>query len=156
MNDQVPSPSGLYAPLTADVVHLLARLSERYRLETATTEHEPDDNRHRVAAEGLKRLGAADKAERHVLDQLAWLHDVLRQRDLDAVKLKERVSVTLSSLYRPSLGCASWTFHGTVTLIHRDPFTEHVDRLRVAYDGQRYELKGVELKDVRPLPKAAD
>jgi hypothetical protein len=156
VNDQVPSPSGLYAPLTADVVHLLARLSERCRLETATTEHEPDDKRHRVAAEGLKRLGEADKAERHILNQLAWLHATLHQRDLDQLKLDDKVSVTLRSNYRPSLGCSQWTFHGTVRWIERDPFSEHVTKLRVRYDGQRFELKGAELKDVRPIPKAAD
>lgn len=155
MND-VPSPSGLYGPLTADVVHLLARLSERYRLETATNEHEPDDTRHRVAAEGLKRLGEAGGAERHVLDQLAWLHDRLHQRDLDQLKLDDRVSVTLRSNNRPSLGCSQWTFHGTVRWIERDPFSEHVTKLRVRYDGQRFELKGAELKDVRPFRKAAD
>lgn len=155
MNDKQASPSGLYAPLTPDVVHLLARLSERYRLETATTMHEPDDKRHRVAAEGLKRLGEADGPERHILDQLAWLHGVLHQRDLDGIALKDKVSVTLNSIYRPSLGCAHWMFHGTVAAIERDPFSGHVTKLRVRYDGQRYELKGVELKDVRPLRKVA-
>lgn len=154
--NEVPSPSGLYAPLTADVVHLLARLSERYRLETAINENEPDDKRHRLGAEGLKRMGEADKAERHILDQLAWLHGVLHQRDLDRLKLDDRVSVTLRSTNRPSLGCSQWTFQGTVRWIERDPFSEHVTRLRVRYDGQRYELKGAELKDVRPLRKAAD
>lgn len=155
MNDHT-SPSGLYAPLTADVVHLLARLSERYRLETATTEHEPDDKRHRIAAEGLKRLGEAEGAERHILAQLAWLHDVLHQRDLDGLAVGDKVSVTLRSTYRPSLGCSQWMFHGTVHRLDRDPFSEHVERLSVRYDGQRYELKGAELKDVRPLRKAAD
>lgn len=154
--NEVPSPSGLYAPLTADVVQLLARLSERYRLETATTEHEPDDKRHRVAAEGLKRLGEADKAERHILDQLAWLHGVLHQRDLDGLGVQDKVSVTLRSTLRPSLGCDQWTFHGRVVRIERDPFSEHVEKLSVRYDGQRYELKGAELKDVRPVRKAAD
>lgn len=155
MNDY-PSPSGIMAPLTADVVHLLARLSERYRLETATTEHEPDDKRHRVAAEGLKRLGEAGRPERHILDQLAWLHGVLHQRDLDGLKVKDKVSVTLDSRNRPSLGCAQWTFHGTVTSVERDAFSEHVTKLRVRYDGQRFELKGAELKDVRPVRTAAD
>ena len=154
--NEVPSPSGLYAPLTADTVHLLARLSERYRLETATTEHEPDDKRHRIAAEGLKRIGVADKAERHILDQLAWLHTTLHQRDLDSLRPGDRVSVTLRSTFRPSLGCSQWTFHGTVRQTERDPFTEHVEKLSVRYDGQRYELKGAELKDVRPVRTAAD
>lgn len=154
--NEVPSPSGLYAPLTADVVHVLARLSERYRLETATTEHEPDDKRHRIAAEGLKRLGEADKVERHILDQLAWLHGVLHQRDLDALGVQDKVSVTLRSTLRPSLGCSQWTFHGRVVRIERDPFSEHVEKLSVRYDGQRYELKGAELKDVRPVRTAAD
>jgi hypothetical protein len=156
MNDQVPSPTGLYAPLTADVVHLLARLSERYRLETATTEHEPDDKRHRVAAEGLKRLGEADAPERHILGQLTWLHARLHQRDLDQLKLDDKVSVTLRSEHRPSLGCSQWTFHGTVRWIERDPFSEHVTRIRVRYDSKRYELKGAELKDVRPVSTAVD
>lgn len=156
MNDPVASPSGLYAPLTADVVHLLTRLSERYRLETATTEHEPDDKRHRIAAEGLKRLGVAGGQERHILDQLAWLHATLHQRDLDQLKIKDKVSVTLRSVNRPALGCSLWTFQAAVGWIERDPFSEHVTRLRVRYDGQRYELKGVELKDVRPVRTAAD
>jgi hypothetical protein len=156
VNDQVPSPSGLYAPLTADVVHLLARLSERYRLETATTEHEPDDKRHRVAAEGLKRLGEADKAERHILNQLAWLRDLLHERDLYQLKAGDKVSVTLRSTFRPSLGCAQWTFQGKVAAIEWDPFAQRVTKLSVRYDGQRFELKGAELKDVRPIPKAAD
>ena len=155
MNDQL-SPSGLYGPVKADVVHLLVRLSERYRLETMTTEYEPDDKRHRLAAEGLKRLGEADKTERHVLDQLAWLHARLHQRDLDQLQPGGKVSVTLRSTFRPHLGCSQWTFHGTVQRIERDPFTEHVEKLGVRYDGQRYELKGAELKDVRPLRKAAD
>jgi len=155
VNDH-PSPSGLYGPTTADVVHQLVKLSERYRLETATTEHEPDDKRHRIAAEGLKRLGEADKVERHILDQLAWLHATLHQRDLDALGVQDTVSVTLRSTYRPSLGCSQWTFHGPVVRIDRDPFTEHVERLSVRYDGQRYELKGAELKDVRPVRTAAD
>ena len=154
--NEVPSPSGLYAPLTADVVHLLARLSERYRLETAINENEPDDKRHRVAAEGLKRLGDADKAERHVLDQLAWLHGVLHQRDLDSLGVQDKVSVTLRSDYRPSLGCSQWTFHGRVVRTEREPFSGHVVKLHVRYDGQRYELKGAELKDVRPVRTAAE
>jgi hypothetical protein len=155
VNEQT-SPSGLYAPLTADVLHLLARLSERYRLEIATNEHEPDDKRHRIAAEGLKRLGEAEGPERHILGQLAWLHDRLHQRDLDRLALKDKVSVVLRSTFRPSLGSSQWMFHGTVVKIERDPFSEHVTRLSVRYDGQRYELKGAELKDVRPLRKAAD
>jgi len=155
VND-IASPSGLYAPITADVVHKLVSLSERYRLETMRTEHEPDDKRHRTAAEGLRRMGEADGPERHILGQLAWLYDLLHQRDLDGLALKDKVSVTLRSTYRPSLGCSQWMFHGTVAGIERDPFSEHVTRLRVRYDGQRYELKGAELKDVRPLRKAAD
>lgn len=155
VND-IASPSGLYAPITADVVHKLVSLSERYRLETMRNEHEPDDKRHRTAAEGLKRMGEADGPERHILDQLAWLHGVLHQRDLDGLKMDDKVSVTLRSTHRPSLGCSQWTFHGTVRWIERDPFSEHVTKLRVRYDGQRFELKGVELKDVRPLRKAAD
>jgi hypothetical protein len=156
MNDQVPSPSGLYAPLTTDVVHLLAKLSERYRLETATTEHEPDDKRHRIAAQGLKRLGVADGQERHILDQLAWLHDLLHERDLYALKVGDKVSVTLRSTHRPSLGAAQWMFQGKVAAIDWAPFVQRVTMLAVRYDGQRYELKGVELKDVRPIRKAAD
>jgi hypothetical protein len=140
----------------ADVVHLLVRLSERYRLETMTTEHEPDDKRHRLAAQGLLRLGEAAQAERHILDQLAWLHGKLHQRDLDNLVTGDKVSVTLRSTYRPALGCAQWTFQGTVQRIERDPFTEHVEKLGVRYDGQRYELKGAELKDVRPVRTAAD
>lgn len=155
MSEQL-SPSGLYGPVKADVVHLLVRLSERYRLETMTTEYEPDDKRHRLAAEGLKRLGEADKTERHVLDQLAWLHARLHQRDLYALKVGDRVSVTLRSTYRPSLGCAEWTFHAKVAAIEWEPFTQRVTKLRVKYDGQRYELKGAELKDVRPVRTAAD
>lgn len=156
MNDPVASPSGLYAPLTTDVVHLLARLSERYRLETATTEHEPDDKRHRIAAEGIRRLGPAGDAERHILDQLAWLHDLLHERDLYSLKVGDKVSVTLRSTHRPSLGTATWMFHGKVAAIEWEPFAQRVTKLRVRYDGQRYELKGAELKDVRPIRKAAD
>lgn len=155
MSEQ-PSQSGLYGPVQADVVHLLVRLSERYRLETMTTEHEPDDKRHRLAAEGLKRLGEAEGAERHILDQLAWLRDLLHERDLYALKVGDRVSVTLRSTYRPSLGCAEWTFHGKVAAIEWEPFARRVTKLRVKYDGQRYELKGAELKDVRPVRTAAD
>ena len=150
MNDQT-SPSGLWKALTADVAHLLATLSERYRLETMLTEHEDTDKRHRVAKEGLKRIGPASAPERHILDQLAWLHGVLHQRDLDGLKVKSRVNVTLRDTYRPSLGCSSHTFTGVVSLIERDQFSGHVQRLLVRNGGQTYELKGAELKDVRPF-----
>lgn len=156
MNDQQASPSGLYAPVTPDVVHLLLKLSERYRLETALVEYpDGDDKRHRTAREGLKRLGPAGGPERHILTQLAWLQAQLHQRDLDGLKLKDRVNVTLYSENRPSLGCSQWSFTGRVGLIQREQITKRVIRLRVEVDAHRYDLKGVELNDVRPI-KAAD
>lgn len=153
VNDRT-SPSGLWKALTVDVAHLLATISERYRLETMREAHEDTDKRHRMAVEGLRRIGQPTGPERHILDQLAWLHGLLHQRDLDALKLKDRVNVTLRAEYRPSLGASLHMFTGVVTLIQRDPITGHVVRLRVQHDAQRYELKGAELKDVRPFPAA--